>query len=190
MTLDYLKNIVKKCSGFVKSNGYIAINNNILIMVSEDGFFTYTIDIDIVDPSFIIACKISEFIDCEDINELNTPINIKLFYNLNDTYNRISLILDNISGIEYYEDDITTIPQFLENNKSSSSYGWSNIKINNIIYPIFTHNSIFVLNKGDTCSLSIYNPFNDNTRLMIYKIYKKSLKKYINIITRQYIYIG
>lgn len=184
---NYLKPIVSGCSGFVKSSGLMLVQDNILLMMSYDRAFINIVDIQ--HTNLLFVAEISTFLGCKDTPE--TFMTQCAFYGsniiLNEMMEKCAMYYDlhNIPQ-EYYEDNIYNLPNFAE--KLKTSIQWTVFSGNGQRYKLAVSKSIFPLNKGDECGVRIFNPYNDNTRLMCYEVHKKKLKVIARIITRQFVF--
>lgn len=184
---NYLKPIVTGCSGFVKSNGFMLVQHDLLVMMSYD---RSTIDIIKIRPlNIFFVAYISTFVGCKD--EPETFMQRCAFYGSNIILNEMAqkaMCYQSIMGTtpEYCEDNVYNLPDFQE--KLKTPIQWTVFSGNGQRYKIAVSKVIFPLNKGDECAVKIYNPYADNTRIMVYSVYKKKLKVTVDIFTRQYVF--
>lgn len=170
---NYIYPIVSS-SGFIKSNGYMIIQYDVLIMISEDNSVMSIVKINPVNILYI--GNIHSFIACKsnDINNwlINTYFqgNALKYYSIIDIYNRYN----NISlPIVYCEDDMTNIPGFDRVIKLNNP-DW--LTISNKI-KLSVCKAITPVNKGDKVGVIIYD--NNDSYIVQYNLYKKKLNNTI-----------
>lgn len=187
--IDYLVSIVTRCSGFVRSVGYITHKPGLIIMMTEQETFLLDVVLPIpYDLSFTARIKDLCAYPKDKVDGTREEFfkyiyfsgyNIKELHILN--YYTGYCRLNNNSPI-YYEEDIMNIPGMVDQLENSDI---SNIKVihNNQCYYIPASKAIIKLNKGDKCSLSIYDHVYGftNSNTVRYTIYKDKLKLYTNI---------
>lgn len=185
---NYLKPIVSGCSGFVKSNGFMLVQHDLLVMMSYDRSMINMVRIKPLNIIFV--SYISTFIGCKDDPE--TFMQQCAFYGSNIILNEMTdkaigyQSIVNNTPLEYCEDNIYNLPDFQK--KLKTPIQWTVFSGNGQRYKMAVSKTIFPLNKGDECAVKIYNPYVDNTRIMLYSVYKKKLKVMVNIFTRQYVF--
>ncbi|WP_301204564.1 hypothetical protein [Bacteroides acidifaciens] len=185
---NYLKPIVTGCSGFVKSNGFMLVQHDLLVMMSYD---RSTIDMIRIQPlNILFVAYISDFVGCKDTPE--TFMQQCAFYGSNIILNEMTYktigyqSIVNNTPLEYCEDNVYNLPDFQE--KLKTPIQWTVFSGNGQRYKMAVSKVIFPLNKGDECAVKIYDPYADNTRIMLYSVYKKKLKVTVDIFTRQYVF--
>lgn len=189
---NYLQPIVSGCSAFIKSSGFMMVQHDVLVMMSYDRAFLSVVQIKPLNLIYI--AEISTFIKCKDDPEhfLENSCFIgsnAIYYEMENIYIQYweSINVHGDQILEYHEDDIYNIPNFTD-HMNSKGFHWSAFAANGIQYKLMVSKSIFPINKGDSCSVSIFNMYHDNTRILRYRIYKKKLKLYVDIFTRQYVF--
>lgn len=186
---NYLYPIISGCGGFIKSDGYVMVRCNTVVLMTYDRAFLSVIPINPINLVYIALIK--DFVNAKNDPEnfiTNTHFNgnMLVYYEMESKYELYTnTIQDNI--MEYHEDDIYNIPKF-EDHMKVSGFHWTSFGVNGVCYKLMVSKSIFPINKGDTCSVSIFNMHNDNTRILKYRIYKKKLKVYTDIYTRQFVF--
>lgn len=189
---NYLQPIVSGCGAFIKSSGFMMVQHDVLVMMSYDRAFLSVVQIKPLNLIYI--AEISTFMKCK--NDPEHFMENSYFLGGNAIYYEMEALYINywetinVHGdtiLEYHEEDIYNIPNFKE-NISTSGFRWSSFSANGIQYKLMVSKSIFPLNKDDSCSVSIFNMYQDNTRVLRYRVYKKKLKLYVDIFTRQYVF--
>ena len=163
---NYIYPIVSS-SGFIKSNGYMIVQYDVLIMISEDNSVMSIVKINPVNILYI--GNIHSFIACKS-NDINNWLINTYFYSIIDIYNRYN----NISlPIVYSEDDMTNIPGFDRVIKLNNP-DW--LTISNKI-KLSVCKAITPVNKGDKVGVIIYD--NNDSYIVQYNLYKKKLNNTI-----------
>ena len=184
--LNYVAAIATRCSGFIRSVGYVTHRPGLLLMMNEQETFLVTVIIPVI-YNLPFTAKIKDINNCKDFEG-----NEKDFYEFIyfSGYNQKELrCLDYFTGYNaiksnrmiYYEDNIMNIPGVEE--KILNPIDRINIIHNGVRYLIPIGKSITNLNKKDTCALSIYNHiYNSNIcNTVKYTIYKEKFKLYVDM---------
>lgn len=176
---NYLYPIVSS-SGFIKSNGYMVVQYDTLIMISEDYSVMSIVKINPVQLLYIgnihsfITCKSNNTIDNWLVNTYFLGSTLK-YYSILDIYNRYC----NISlPIIYSEDNMSNIPDFdrvvkLNNPEWLSLSNRLKLSVCKAITPV---------NKGDSVGVIVYD--NYDSYIVQYNLYKKKLNNTIYIYMR------
>jgi len=185
---EYLVPIVKGCSGFIKSQGYMTVENDHLILMSFDRSHITIVQINPLN--LIFAAEIKSFINCKDdpesfITKTYSLGNYQLYCEMSEKYKQYWRVLVDNKPI-YSEIDMYNIEGFA-NEILSNKISWIIFNDGMTKYKTPVSKWITQLNKGETCSLNIYDIYKDNTRLFNYIIHKNKLKVDAYLFTRQYI---
>ena len=170
---NYIYPIVSS-SGFIKSNGYMIIQYDTLIMVSLDMSVISIVKINTV--TVVCIANIHDFISCK--NDVDNWISNTYLLGASLKYNSIIEIYNRYCNISlpiiYSEDDMFNIPGF-ENAIKSNNPEW-------LLLPnklkISVCKAITPVNKNDKIGIIIYDNF--DTYIIQYNLYKKKLN---NVIT-------
>lgn len=193
----YLQPIVSGCGGFIKSNGYMVVLNNELIMMSEDRAVMSVVHIQPL--SIVYIARIKEFINAKKdpstffqqtkfMGSLQVLEEIENKFYLYHNTEHMCGLAENVFDPIFQEEDMFVFPTFRE---KISSIGRSFLKITNggEYYYIPVSKAIFPINKDDQCSLKVFKWFDEqNTRVFKYEVYKKKLKLVIHIYTKQFVF--
>lgn len=193
----YLQPIVSGCGGFIKSNGYMLILNDILVMMSHDRAMMSAVHIQPLNMIYIASIK--DFINakndtCSFVEKTRFVGSYQIYKEIENIfymYHEMDMHSINTEGVYspiFQENDMFVFPTFQDNVKQVTK---SVLKITNGIeyYCIPVSKAIFPINKDDQCSLKVFDWTNDpNTRIFKYEVYKKKLKTTIHIYTKQFIF--
>lgn len=184
---DFLYPIITGCAGFIKSNGSVYIDNNIVYMLSEDKCFFSIVRLPI-DTGIRYINNISTFVSCKQ-NPNDIKIHPRFFGSnilIQDYYRLITLFNDiTNNSVKEYDSEIYDIYSNIKDNNII----WTDVVNGNTMYKIYSDKSIFPINKGDSCRLNVFNNIQDqSTKYMIYNIRKKKLKCNVEIFTKQHVF--
>ena len=193
---NYLSPIVNSCAGYVKTNGFMVVIGDRLIMMSADRGSMVICNINPIPVIFVSS--INKFLGCKNRDEGSTFLTDIYFIGNNLVYNEL------ISAANQYEtfvnshtpiyeiDDMDTIEGFREgiDNKANDGITWINIGLpNNLKYRCPVFKPITPLSKSDKCGIHIYEDiYNiDNIKIIVQDIYKKKFKLTYKTYSRQFI---
>lgn len=169
---NYIYPIVSS-SGFIKSNGYMIIQYDTLIMVSLDMSVISIVKINTV--MLVCIANIHDFISCK--NDVDNWISNTYLLGAGLKYNSIIEIYNRYNNISlpiiYSEDDMTNISGFDRVIKLNNP-DW--LTISNKI-KLSVCKAITPVNKGDKVGVIIYD--NNDSYIVQYNLYKKKLNNTI-----------
>lgn len=194
----YLQPIVSGCGGFIKSNGYMVVLDNELVMMSEDRAVMSVVHIQPLNIVYI--ARIKDFINAKKdpstffqqtkfmgSQQVLSEIENK-FYVYHESECMSGGVAENVFDPIFQEENMFVFPTFREQISSTNR---SFLKITNggEYYYIPVSKAIFPINKDDQCSLKVFKWFDEqNTRVFKYEVYKKKLKLVIHIYTKQFVF--
>lgn len=184
----YLSKLVSACSTVIKTNGYLCVFNDIIVMMSADRTIMATIPINPI--GFEYVSEIKQFLDCK--NNPESFLECTHFFGYIQIYNEIlNYFIQYHEGcdtntLEYKEDDMMVFQSFPD-AVASSDVSWVTFSSKSILYRMSISKCLLPINKGDSVGVEIYNIYNDNTRVYKYIINKKKIKSTIMIYTRQFV---
>lgn len=183
----YLQPLINSCSGFIKTEGYFAHDPGVISMFSADETFFSCIQIPVCfDISFV--SNINKFLSNKTEDEMKNIFSNIYFLGENlvkdrlDTYRMLYTSLEVTKTPLFIADDYTMIPGFEE---AVNSVEVTNLAVTmpNIKFVIPVSKAITPINKGDTCSVSIYEDAYNRlgSYTVKYSIFKKKFKVFVNI---------
>lgn len=180
-TFDYIHGVISSCGGFIKTNGYMVVNVDTLILLSYDECVLLVVKIK--PMNIVYVAMIHEFMAAKEPGRIpNGFLGAQLKYNrIMELYNKYTM-MEKFSKVIYEEPDMKNVPLF-NDYVSSLNMNFIRVDLKDSKYVMVPVSKIILqMTNSDECGLTIYHDAVDTYAK--YSLYKKKYKITANIYMR------
>lgn len=184
---EYLQPLVNSCSGFIKTKGYITHIPGVVLLMSADETFFSIINIPVIF-NITFTANINKFLFNKEEELQKNILSNTYFLGNNQVYMKMIRYYDMYRNATYntiyHNDNCLDIPGYYDGVIQSDIKMMNIITINNrFMVPV--SKAITPLNKGDECSITIYDYIYQDIigdkATVKYQLYKKKFKIMVEI---------